>query len=130
MLKATVPAAGVTAGPARDGGREPPDTFRLCLTRRERDAEVSRAVEGFSLNEDQARLLWTCARWFRPVASPGGGEVGEGAGKQGGAHGVEGGGGDKPEEAPPVVLVHGVFGELPSGRPVLGPPFPPSPPPS
>ena len=45
--------------------------FDLCLTRAERDAEVLRVAEAFGLNRDQARLLWRCARWFRPAAAAG-----------------------------------------------------------
>ncbi|CAM9602527.1 unnamed protein product, partial [Scytosiphon promiscuus] len=90
--------------------------FDLCLTRRERDTEVSKTVEAFGLNEDQARLLWRCAGWFRTAEGDdedkGGGrdtERGSMDGKQeacrkGRETGVEEGG------VAPVVLVHGVFG--------------------
>lgn len=43
--------------------------FELCLTRPERDAEVRHTAEAFTLNGDQARLLWRCAAWFRTTAA-------------------------------------------------------------
>lgn len=91
------------------------EAFHLCLTRSERDAEVLRVLEAFSLNADQASLLWTCARWFRP-ASPASERHEEGpVEKDDGPS--EGAGGSSP-----VVLVHGVFGETAfwSRAPVTG----------
>lgn len=115
-----------------DGGSDDADVvedvpFNLCLTHRERDSEVRSTVEAFSLNRDQARLLWHCARWLRPSA-PSDAEEDQtrDAGEIGGEEGIrEGGKGqgrrdqepgedraneEKKGESPPVVLVHGVFG--------------------
>lgn len=121
LVSSAAAAAGNKCG-GRGGGRE--GLFDLCLTRRERDLEVSWTVEAFSLNKDQARLLWRCAGWFRPAGAEtlsgsdgdrggggGGGEgeeAGDGRGEEGGRGSGIGSGG---ENAPPVVLVHGVFGE-------------------
>lgn len=96
--------------------------FDLCLTRDERDAVVSRTVEAFSLNQDQARLLWRCARWFRPTEAGGGdmakGDEGDGStmkeGQGLGDRGEKGGG--EGDATAPVVLVHGVFGECAGTR--------------
>ena len=92
--------------------------FDLCLTRDERDAVVSRTVEAFSLNQDQARLVWRCARWFRPTEAGTdvtGGDgvkiVGHGQGR--GERDAKGG---EDKDAAPVVLVHGVFGECEGTR--------------
>ncbi|CAM9721084.1 unnamed protein product, partial [Ectocarpus sp. 13 AM-2016] len=105
--------------------------FDLCLTRRERNAEVVQTVEAFRLNRDQARLLWRCATWFRPAEAAGesdddGGESDadgkDGAGTRGrdeeekgenheqGRPTEKGGGGKAGEDGAPVVLLHGVFG--------------------
>ncbi|CAN0177859.1 unnamed protein product, partial [Ectocarpus sp. 4 AP-2014] len=104
--------------------------FDLCLTRRERNAEVSQTVEAFRLNRDQARLLWRCATWFRPAEAAGesdnDGESDEddkdGAGtrerdeeekeedQEQGRPTKKGRGGMAGEDGAPVVLVHGVFG--------------------
>lgn len=104
------------------------DVFYLCLTRRELDAEVLRTVEAFSLNPDQARLLWRCARWFRTsdataAETSNGRRVdgedtkGKGSPEVAGAAVAGGRVGAVVEKekdegtASPVVLVHGVFGE-------------------
>ncbi|CAB1113252.1 unnamed protein product [Ectocarpus sp. CCAP 1310/34] len=102
--------------------------FDLCLTRGERNAEVSQTVEAFRLNRDQARLLWRCATWFRPAEAAGDNDddesdddAKEGPGTRGrakekeedqeqGRPTEEGGGGMAGEDGAPVVLVHGVFG--------------------
>ncbi|CAN0187178.1 unnamed protein product [Ascophyllum nodosum] len=87
------------------GNRGSESPFDICLAQRERDAEVLHVVEEFSLNRDQARLLWRCARWFRPSetarADQRGGQEMEAEEKE-----EE----DQDRDACPVLLVHGVFG--------------------
>lgn len=75
------------------------------------------------MNQDQAQLLWRCARWFRPTGADTdktkGDEEGDavsrgqrqGQGDDGGAKGEE----EEGDAAAPVVLVHGVFGERERG---------------
>lgn len=70
----------------------------------------------FSLNQDQGRLLWRCARWFRPAetgADVAKGDEGDGSTvKQGQGLGDGDAKGREEGDAAPVTLVHGVFGEL------------------
>lgn len=73
------------------------------------------------MNQDQAQLLWRCARWFRPTEAGTNktkGDEEDDAVKRGQGQGQRDG--DEKEEgvtAAPVVLVHGVFGKRGGGRP-------------